>query len=87
MPHSMLLIRIRAEYLEMPGLRLTVEQAQRLFGVERVACKTVLDALAAERFLHVRSDGAFARWTDEAIPHARPVKANLGTGQRVAAAS
>jgi hypothetical protein len=46
-----LLTRIRAEYLEMPGLRLTVPQAQRLCGVEGVSCKTVLDALVAERFL------------------------------------
>jgi hypothetical protein len=29
-----LLRRIRAEYLEMPGLRLTAPQAQRLFGLD-----------------------------------------------------
>jgi hypothetical protein len=29
-----LLVRIRAEYLEMPGLRLTAPQAQRLFGLD-----------------------------------------------------
>ena len=34
MPHNVLLTRIRAEYLEMPGLRLTSEQAQRLCGAE-----------------------------------------------------
>src|SRR5262245_21451416 len=45
MPHDILLKRIRAEYLEMPGLRLTLEQAQRLCGVERTLCKAVLDEL------------------------------------------
>ena len=37
--------RMRAEYLEMPGLRLTSEQAQRLCGVERTVCQLVLDGL------------------------------------------
>jgi hypothetical protein len=41
----------------MPGLRLTPEQAQRLCGVERTLCQTVLDALVAEKFLCVKPDG------------------------------
>jgi hypothetical protein len=44
MPHTALLTRIRGEYLEMPGLRLTLEQAQRLCGAERMLCRMVLDA-------------------------------------------
>ena len=40
-PHAML-NRVRAEYLEMPGLRLTPEQAGRLFGVERALCRACL---------------------------------------------
>ena len=39
MPNNKLLGRIRAEFLEMPGLGLTLEQAQRLCGVERTLCK------------------------------------------------
>ena len=39
------LTRIRAEYLEMPGLRLTPDQTERLCGVERALCQIVLDAL------------------------------------------
>ena len=61
MPHTPLLTRIRGEYLEMPGLRLTFEQAQRLFGVDRSLCKMVLDALVAAKFLGIRPDGAYAR--------------------------
>ena len=37
--------RIRAEYLEMPGLRLTVSQAARLFNLELAYCARLLDGL------------------------------------------
>ena len=87
MLHDMLLSRIRGEYLEMPGLRLTLDQAQRFCGIERVLCKAVFDALVAERFLLVTSNGAYARSTEGAIPRARPAKADLGTDQRIAKAS
>jgi hypothetical protein len=60
MLHNTVLTRLRAEYLEMPGLRLTLEQAQRLCGVERILCKAVFDALVADKFLCVTSDGAYA---------------------------
>jgi len=71
-----LLTRIRAEYLEMPGLRLTIPQAQRLCGVEGASCKTALDALVAERFLCLRPDGSYARVTN-GPSRAHPAKARL----------
>ena len=75
MLHTDALRRIRAEYLEMPGLRLTLAQAQRLCGMERTLCQTVLDALVSERFLCVKADGAYARLADgEGL---RPAKASL----------
>ena len=40
--------RIRSEYQEMPGLRLTVSQAARLFGVELASCERVLNALVVD---------------------------------------
>jgi hypothetical protein len=49
--HTALLTRIRAEYLEMPGLRLTCEQAQRLCGADRLLCQRVLDMLVDVTFL------------------------------------
>ena len=67
MPPSALLTRIRAEYLEMPGLRLTLEQAQRFCGIDRALCQMVLNALVDEQFLCVKTDGAYARLTDGAI--------------------
>lgn len=53
--------RIRAEFLEMPGMRLTVEQVQRLCGVEASVCQTVMDALVARKFLCVHPDGTYVR--------------------------
>jgi hypothetical protein len=87
MLHKAMLERIRGEYLEMPGLRLTLEQAQRLCGVERTLCKAVLDALVDAKFLCVRADGAYARLTDADTRRRRSAKATLGVEKSIAAAS
>jgi hypothetical protein len=46
--------RVRNEFHEMPGLRLTPAQATRLWGLERETCREVIDSLVA---------AAFLRWT------------------------
>ena len=51
--------RIRAEYLDMPGLSLTFSQAQRLWHLDPRTCHTVLTTLTDQRFLRCTSDGAF----------------------------
>jgi hypothetical protein len=53
--------RIRGEFLEMPGLRLTLTQAQRLWSLDATACDAVLGALVDARFLARTRDGAFIR--------------------------
>lgn len=53
--------RIRGEFLEMPGLRLTPEQAQRLWRLDETSCEAVLGALVDARFLAKTRDGAFVR--------------------------
>jgi len=53
--------RARAEFLEMPGLRLTVPQAQRLWAVDRALCDAVLAALVDARFLVQSSNASFIR--------------------------
>src|SRR5256885_11332701 len=53
--------RIRGEFLEMPGLRLTPEQAQRLWRLDETSCEAVLGALVDARFLARTRDGAFVR--------------------------
>ena len=47
---------IRAEYLEMPGLCLTVAQAARLWNVGRDECVKTLDTLASAGFLYRSKD-------------------------------
>jgi hypothetical protein len=66
--------RLRAEFLEMPGLRLTAAQVERLCGVERTICKAVLDALVDARFLRVSADGVYTRLTDGIIPRPTPAR-------------
>ena len=53
--------RIQGEYVEMPGLRLTTAQAQRLWGLERDVCDALLGALVDAKFLSQTRDGAFIR--------------------------
>ena len=55
-----LLRRVRAEYLEMPGLRLTARQAQCLFGLDPESCDVVLGTLLDTKFLTRTSTGLFA---------------------------
>ncbi|HET9192429.1 MAG TPA: hypothetical protein VFO21_06105 [Vicinamibacterales bacterium] len=51
--------RIRAEYLEMPGLTLKAEQVARLCGVDRTLCTAALQALVDAKVLIVRPDGTY----------------------------
>ena len=86
-PQDVVLERMRAEFLEMPGLQLTREQVQRLCGVERAVCQRLLDTLVETRFLYLKS-GAYARLTDGAdISRPRPAKADLRVGNDSAKAS
>ena len=59
-----LIERVRGEYLEMPGLRLTAQQVQRLCGIDRATCDRVLDALVRANFLSVKPDRYYARSTE-----------------------
>jgi hypothetical protein len=78
MPNDALLSRIRAEYLEMPGLRLKLAQAQRLWGLERRLCERVLEALIDTKFLRISPDGTYARITDGAErSHPRSATADI----------
>lgn len=61
--------RIQGEFVEMPGLRLTAPQAQRLWGLERDVCDALLKALVDAKFLSRTRDGAFIR-----IDGARPTR-------------
>jgi hypothetical protein len=58
-PIDSLVARVRGEYGEMPGLRLTVSQASRLWHVDPVTCETLLEHLVREGFLYKTDAGAY----------------------------
>jgi hypothetical protein len=81
------LSRLRAEFLEMPGLRLTPEQVQRLCGIEHTLCQAVLDSLVAAEFLCVTLNGTYGRVTNGTTFSSGAAKADLGADRLSAQAS
>jgi hypothetical protein len=72
--------RICGEYLEMPGLRLNQQQAQRLWGLDCTRCAQLLRALVECGFLCQYADGAYGRSSDGAarVPSfAKPAAARI----------
>jgi hypothetical protein len=61
--------RVKGEFLEMPGLRLTEAQARRLWNLDAASCEALLGALVDANFLFRTRDGAFMR-----VEHATPIK-------------
>lgn len=53
---KMLCTRIVAEYLEMPGLNVTISQACRLWAIERPRCARLLNTLLASGFLRMSGE-------------------------------
>jgi hypothetical protein len=56
-----LLQRVRSEFDEMPGLRLTPAQAGRLLGLDAPSCQRVITALVQSAFLRWTHDGTVVR--------------------------
>ena len=71
-PADALLRRLQAEFLEMPGLKLTKAQAQKLWALDSTSCATLLETLVEVNFLWRTRDGAFMR-----VEHGTPAKARL----------
>ena len=53
--------RVQAEYAEMPGLSVTLSQAQRLWAVDRRTCEAVFTRLIARGVLKVTTKGRIVR--------------------------
>ena len=51
--------RVRGEYREMPGLRLTLRQACRLWQLDPRVCEEILNTLIERRFLYRTLDGRY----------------------------
>jgi len=76
--------RIRAEYTDLPSLKLTLDQAERLWQQNRASIDAALDALVAEGFLQRGGAGRYERtwWPGGAEPRPRMVKAELESSRR-----
>jgi hypothetical protein len=51
----------RTDFDEAPGMRLTLEQARRLWGLDTDMCRRVLERLVANDFLVRDADGCYGR--------------------------
>jgi DNA-binding IclR family transcriptional regulator len=51
--------RVRCEFVEMRGFSPTVEQATRLFQINRDECTRILQGLVEEGFLTQTADGRY----------------------------
>jgi hypothetical protein len=60
-PTPSLLNRVRSEFIEMPGLRLRIEQAQRLWNLDPKMCERVLQSLVEANFLVQCGDDGYSR--------------------------
>jgi hypothetical protein len=69
-----LIERIRSEYLALPGLKLTVSQARRLWPASDAPFQEALDALVAEGFLCHLPSGAYIAMPR---PHQSTIKSDL----------
>jgi len=61
---DLVLQRVHGEFLEMPGLRLTCRQAQRLLGLDEATCRRLFELLVDARFLRRSGNGEYMRQTD-----------------------
>ena len=52
---------IRGEFSEIPGLHLTRNQIQRLWGLDGQTCDKLLEFLLATKFLRLTHDEAYVR--------------------------
>jgi len=54
--------RVRGEFMEMACLRVTVEEAARLFGLPQDVCSRILNDLAAAGEVRRTADGRYTRF-------------------------
>jgi hypothetical protein len=55
------LLRIRTEYVEMPDLKLSRRQVQRLWNLTHEVCEAALEVLVRDGFLAQTANGAYVR--------------------------
>jgi hypothetical protein len=61
MEHQRLVHRVKNEFIEMPGLQLTLPQAARLWGLDHESSRRVIDSLVEVSFLRWTPQGTVIR--------------------------
>jgi hypothetical protein len=56
-----LLRRVRGEYRDMPGMRLTIDQAMRFWMMDWPTCTRIFDSLVAAQFLELDNTGRYRK--------------------------
>jgi len=62
--------RIRGEFREMPGLKLNIAQASRLWHLDPRSSKEFLDTLVVDGMLRQNDDGSYLVASDLSVPRA-----------------
>jgi hypothetical protein len=62
-----LLQRIHGEFREMPGLKLTIPQAARLWHLDPASSREFLDMLVLDGVLHRKPDGVYLVVSDVSL--------------------
>jgi len=55
------------QFVELRGLRLTAQQAQRVWGIDEWTCQRLLETLVEQKFLLQNEHGTYVRLTDGAV--------------------
>lgn len=58
---TLLVNRVRGEFIEMPGLQLTPDEAARLWRLDAADCRRVIDQLVGTAFLRWTSRGTLVQ--------------------------
>jgi hypothetical protein len=83
-PLDSLTSRIRAEFLQLPSLKITFQEACRLWHSNESQCLAALEALIAEGFLFRSPSGAFLALPK---PLGKSLKATTGSTDRLPSVS
>jgi hypothetical protein len=65
-----MLQRIRGEFREMPGLKLTIAQAARLWHLDPASSRVFLEALVLDGLLTRKADGVYLVASDSSVTRA-----------------
>jgi hypothetical protein len=59
---------VQAEYMEMPGLQLTLPQVRRMWGLDDESCRQLLEQLVTSHFLRLTANDRYmldgVSWTE-----------------------